>query len=289
VWPASPALGAPGSYIGPLTTLSTLGSTVPANGDLNPYGIVTVPRTTGALRAGDVLVSNFNNNANVQGTGTTIVQVSPGGSVTQFAQVPEMTGGTGLTTALALTPSGFVIVGSLPTIGNMLTGDSAGALVVLDSSGTVVDTLSGGDINGPWDMTSVSEGPITTLFVTNVLNGTAAAGGATVDRGTVLRLVLRLVPGVPPVVLSENVIASGFGEHADPNALVVGPTGVGLGHNDTLYVGDTAGNRIAAIPNAMSRTTDDGTGLTVTSGGFLNGPLGLTIAPRRGHTDRQRR
>jgi hypothetical protein len=40
------------------------------------------------------------------------------------------------------------------------------------------------------------------------------------------------------------------------------------------------GHRIAAIPHALSRHHSDGTGNTVSAGGFLNGPLGLAIAPR---------
>ena len=54
-----------------------MASTVPDNGDVNPYGVAVVPRSTGNLHQGNVLVSNFNDKANVQGTGTTIVQVSP--------------------------------------------------------------------------------------------------------------------------------------------------------------------------------------------------------------------
>src|SRR5271165_1061262 len=53
-------------------------STVPANGDLNPYGVAFVPRHfdrgSGPLKHGDILVSNFNNSSNLQGTGTTIVR-----------------------------------------------------------------------------------------------------------------------------------------------------------------------------------------------------------------------
>src|SRR5215471_5173764 len=48
-------------------------STVPPNGDVNPYGVAFVPQGfqsgSGPLRAGDILVSNFNNSKNLQGTG----------------------------------------------------------------------------------------------------------------------------------------------------------------------------------------------------------------------------
>jgi DNA-binding beta-propeller fold protein YncE len=76
------------------------------------------------------------------------------------------------------------------------------------------------------------------------------------------------------------VIAGGFGEHTDPAALVVGPTGVGLAPSGDLYVADSVANRIAAIPSAMTRTTKLGHGgVTVSRGRFLNDPLGLAIAP----------
>lgn len=79
------------------------------------------------------------------------------------------------------------------------------------------------------------------------------------------------------------MIADGFGEHTDPNALVIGPTGVGLGSGGTLYVADSNANRIAAVPDAMTRTSAlGGGGMTVSKGGALNDPLGLTIAPDGG-------
>src|SRR6516162_4954935 len=55
------AAAAPVPFIGPFNNVQTLASTVPKNGDVNPYGTAVVSRTTGALVAGDVLVSNFNN------------------------------------------------------------------------------------------------------------------------------------------------------------------------------------------------------------------------------------
>ena len=58
------ALASDHSFPGRFPTVTPIGSTVPANGDLNPYGIVTVPRSTGSLVRGDLLISNFNDAKN---------------------------------------------------------------------------------------------------------------------------------------------------------------------------------------------------------------------------------
>lgn len=266
--------------------LKTIASTVPGNGDVNPYGLVVVPATTGALSSGNLLVSNFNNAANLQGTGTTIVQISPDGDVTQFAQIDAATlpgpcpGGVGLTTALVVLKTGWVIVGSLPTTDGTAATAKAGCLIVLDSNGTVKETFSGHGINGPWDMTASDSGGSVSLFVTNVLNGTVAGGGNVVNRGTILRLDLKIQNGSNPRLQSVTTVGSGFSEKTDPDALVIGPTGVHLGvdsSSTTLYVADSINNRIASISNALSRTSSAGTGTTITSGGALNDPLGLTV------------
>lgn len=298
---AAAAQAAPRSFIGGFTP-QRLASTVPAvNGDLNPYGIVTVPRSVGSLHQGDLLISNFNNSvppAGQQGTGTTIVQIPPNdrnlnpGSAPLFAHIDASNlpgpcpGGVGLTTALGVTSSGFVIVGSLPTSDGTAKTAKAGCLLVLNSDGKVLETIAGGPINGPWDMTTVDHGLFTTLYVTNVLNGTVAATkdftqrGPEVDRGTVVRIQLLTVPGVRPVVLDEDVIGTGFPEQTDPSALVIGPTGVALGADGTLYVADTVKSRIAAIDDATFREAPaEHAGRTVFAGSPLNGPLGMTLAP----------
>jgi hypothetical protein len=273
-------------FIGLFSTTTSLGSTVPSNGDVNPYGIVTVPRSVGSLVRGNILISNFNNSENLQGTGTTIVQMTPQGSLTQFAQIDPKTlpgacpGGVGLTTALAILPRGFVVVGSLPTANGHASTAQAGCLIVLDSSGNPVQTISGAPINGPWDMTSTGDGANTTLFVTNVLNGTVASGETPTDGGTVVRIRLHTSARHAPQVTAIDVVAEGFPERTDEAALVVGPTGVGLGDGGTLYVADTQQSRIAAIPDALHRSTPlGGGGETVATGGYLNSPLGLTVAP----------
>jgi len=275
------AASASDTFIGNLHTVTPIASTIPANGDVNPYGVAVVPRSTGRLQAGNVLVSNFNDKANVQGTGTTIVQVTPGGQQTLFAQIGPLSnnacpGGVGLTTALVALRSGWVIVGSLPTQNNgKLSG--FGCLIVLDQWGHVRETFTGHGIQGPWDMTALDLGGISELFVSNVLGG--ILGPANPDGGTVVRLIITSGRFRLPHILKSTQIGSGFPARTDPAALVVGPTGVGLGSNGTLYVADTDSSRIAAIPHAVFRFSDDGSGRTVTRKGALMNPLGLAIAP----------
>ncbi len=263
--------------------VATLGSTVPANGDVNPYGVALVPRTVGNLVEGRFLVSNFNNAANQQGTGTTIVQIAPDGSMQLFAQIDPNSvscpGGIGLTTALVALRSGFVVVGSLPTADGTSATAQAGCLIVLDSNGHVVETISGHHINGPWDMAAFDGDEAFVLFVTNVLNGTVAAGGNVVNEGTVVRMLFVISGQGTPKLLDSSIIASGFPERTDPAALVIGPTGVAFDQETgNLLVADSLDNRIAAIPNALVRPHATGTGVTVSSGGALNDPLGISLA-----------
>jgi hypothetical protein len=274
------------SFVGGMNSITQVASTVPRNGDLNPYGVAVVTQSKDRLHKGEILISNFNSKANTQGTGTTIVETGRDHSIRTFAHIVHSglpgacPGGIGLTTALAILPGDWVVVGSLPTTGGDPATSKAGCLLVLNAEGRVVETFHGHGINGPWDMTAVSSGRTSFLFVSNVLNGTVAAHGKVVHMGTVIRLVLFSPPnGKPPVLISRNTVGSGFAERTDPAALVIGPTGAGVGADGTLYVADTLNNRIAAIPDAMFRTDSAGTGMTVTRNGGLKGPLGLAVAP----------
>jgi hypothetical protein len=270
---------------------STVPTTGSEAGDVNPYGVAVVPASVGRLHQGAVLVSNFNNSNNQQGTGSTIMQMSPSGQQSIFATISltsrqRCPGGVGLTTALAVFRNGTVVVGSLPTNGpnaGTSAGEQAGCLIVLNSTGKVVRTISGGHINGPWDMTGAQVGDDAVLFVTNVLNGLSPMAPPTtvVNGGTVVRVVLDLRTYR---VDSETVIANRLPERNDPAALVVGPTGVGLGFGGAvLYVASTENNHITAVPAPFFlQGPFFGPGFTVTSGGSLNAPLGLTVAPN-GH------
>jgi hypothetical protein len=277
-------------YLSQLQTGAQIASTVPAKGDVNPYGVAVVPASAGLLTAGNVLVSNFNDKANVQGTGTTIVQVSPAGKTTLFADLAKLPagmacpGGVGLTTALGILPGGWVVVGSLPTTtGGALPGlEPAGCLIVLSDQGTVAETITNKNIVGPWDMAVSSTATSAQVFVSNALGGNTSTHDGTPVTGncTVVRLDFSLSAGSPPSLTSATAVGSGYPWKADKTALVLAPTGLALGHNGTLYVADTQTNTITAIPQALTRTAAEPatTGL-LSAGGALDAPLGMTMAP----------
>ena len=278
------------AFIAPLKTATTVVSTVPANGDVNPYGIAFVPTSVGRLQAGQMLVSNFNAEEsakeNGQGTGTTIDEISTAGKVSLFAKVAAGTlpgpcpGGVGLTTALNVLPGGYVVVGSLPTTNGKTATAKYGCLIVLDSEGKAIETIASPDIQGPWDSTAVSEGEKTTLFVSNALNGGAAVGVHTIDNSTVVRLEIDSGEHETPIVRHETVIAKGIPWVDSAEALVLGPTGLALAPNGTLYVASTQDNRILAISQAATRTTPaEHGGTVVAEGGHLKEPLGMVLAP----------
>jgi hypothetical protein len=263
-------------------------STVPPNGDVNPYGVAVVQHTSGNLIAGDVLVSNFNNSANLQGTGTTIMEIAPNGAANLFAWIDagslpgQCPGGVGLTTALVVLRTGWVIVGSLPTTDGTAATAQAGCLIVLNNQGAVVETITNILINGPWDMTALDEESTASLFVTNVLNGTVAANGAIVWGGTVVRINTTQSTTAMPAVQSMTAIGSGFAERTDPAALVIGPTGVALAPDGTLYVADSLNNRIVSIGDAVNRSSSAQNGQTLSNAAVLNDPLGLAVRATKG-------
>ena len=274
----------------------TLTSTVADNGDQNPYAVVIAPVSAGTIQKGDVLIDNFNNLSNLQGLGSTIIDFDPATKKTRlFAEIPRNTpqcpGGIGLTTAMTMLKTGWVIVGSTPSQDGTTRTKGDGCLLVLDPNGKLVDVWSGPDINGPWGNMAVSDsGSTATVFVSMAgfdvpgpqIRDPETGFPVTVAKATVLRLVLSIPDGQKPVIKSRTVIAHGFGQRADRSAFLIGPTGLVLAPDNTLYVSDALGNRIVAVPDATTRATSAGTGREVTSGGLLQRPLALIEAPN-GH------
>jgi hypothetical protein len=274
----------------------TLATTVADNGDLNPYAVVVAPVSAGKIHKGDVLVDNFNKVSNLQGTGTTIVDYNPATKKTSlFAELPQhlpqCPGGVGLTTAMTMLQSGWVIVGSTPSTDGTTRTKGDGGLLVLDSNGQLAAVWTGTNINGPWgNIAQIDHGSNATLFVS--MSGFDVPGPfvrdpitrypVTVKKATVLRIELSIPEGKPPVMTSQTVIGSGFAQRANLDAFLVGPTGLALGPDQTLYVSDGIGNQIVAIPDAVTRTNSGGTGRLVTKDGLLRRPLALVLAPN-GH------
>jgi hypothetical protein len=286
----------PRSYLETVHRHATRASTIADNGDTNPYAIVVAPVSAGRIHQGDILVDNFNNLSNLQGTGTTIVDYDPSTrKTTLFAKLPQhlpqSPGGVGLTAAMTMLKSGWVIVGSTPSADGTTRTRGDGALLVLDSNGQFVAAWTGPNINGPWgNIATIDNGTTATLFVSMAgfdVPGPDVRDPQTVHlfrikKATVLRLELSIPDGKPPEITSQTVVANGFSQRADKDAFLVGPTGLALGADHTLYVSDALANQIDAIPDAATRTTSAGTGRVVTKDGLLQRPLAMVTAPN-GH------
>ncbi|HUA52135.1 MAG TPA: hypothetical protein VMB81_08220 [Candidatus Sulfotelmatobacter sp.] len=274
----------------------TLTSTVADNGDLNPYAIVVAPASAGMIEKDDVLVDNFNNVSNLQGTGGTIIIYRPSTKETLlFAKIPQRLaqcpGGIGLTTAMTMLKTGWVIVGSTPSTDGTTATKGDGCLLALDPNGHVVAVWSGPTINDPWgNMAVIDKGDSATLFISMAgfglpgpdVRDEVTGYPVTVKKATVLRLEIKIPDGKPPELISQTVIGHGFSGRADRDNFLFGPTGLALGADNTLYVTDGMDNQITAIPNAVERTDSAGTGRLVTEGGLLAWPLAMTTT-RAGH------
>ncbi|HET6881477.1 MAG TPA: CHRD domain-containing protein [Pirellulales bacterium] len=272
------------TFAGTVATFTDAGavqtfSTVPGNGDVNPYGNAIVPAgfpTSGILQPGDTLISNFNNAGNTQGTGTTIIRITPSGQQSTFFTSAVQ----GLDTGLVVLRSGFVIVANVPNDGKG--GLLQGSLQVLDANGHLVETITDPTLLAdPWDLAVNDQGSSVQLFVSNV----SATTGA---NGTVTRVNLTIPPNGIPQVQSKLQIASGYATRLDANAFVVGPGGLAYDTaSGTLYVASQAEKvggvevgTIFSIANAGTTTSDNGKGTVVFADPVhLHGPIGLVLAP----------
>jgi hypothetical protein len=250
-------------------------STIPSNGDVNPYGVAFGPKTLpagGGLQPGDILVSNFNNSQNLQGTGTTIIRVNSSGQTSTFFTSP--TNQPGLSAALGILTNGFVLIGNLPTADGTSATVQAGRLSVLDRFGNFLGTIgSPSVVDGPWGMAVDDTGSGGTgtahVFLSNVLSG----------------VVSRFDITYAPASLSATalVLAEGFTHRTDPAALVLGPSGLAYdAANDTLYVASSTDNAVYQIPTASKTNSTVTATLFFSDTTHLHGPLDMAFLPN-GH------
>src|SRR6516164_7231724 len=256
---------------GPTRVVST-NPAIPNPGDLNPYGVAFVPAgfpLGGTINPGDVLVSNFNASSNLQGTGTTIVDVPPNAPLTLFfLGTPPL----GLTTALNVLQKGFVIVGNFPSPTGDCAAAGTGSILVIDKNGTNPPSSTITDmVQGPWDSALFDQGGTAKLFVANALSGAIVRYDLNVTDSDV-------------TVSKEKQIASGYKHFCDSVTFVDAPTGLVFDPSDNvLYVASTADNAVFAVNHAGGRDDDGGVGRIIYQDPVhLHGALGLAKAPN-GH------
>lgn len=248
------------------TTAVTIGSTVdPINGAVNPYGLAIAPESSGTIQRGDLVVCNFNDNANVQGTGESIIALSP-----QAGSQPR-----------AISESSSLLGCNALTVVDddaIWTADFASQNVLdVSASGAIEQTLMGSPFANPFGMIAVSQSDRTVLYATDATNGT----------------VIRITSGFGSV--HTDVIASGFAVNGGAPGSILGPSGLAYhAQHDRLYVVDGTNNTVVALRHVSTIPAGgvvvNGGGTTfggpfhhrarlVYSGAPLNGPISSALLP----------
>lgn len=252
------------SVLNTLTQEQTIGSTSPSTpADVNPYGLDIAKTTSGNISAGDLVVCDFNDPGNVQGTGTEIVALHAaiGSSPHLIAKSNTLTG----CNALAAAPNGNIWLAAFKANDNP----------VFTSSGGLVTALS----NGPWNHPfGEAFAPPGSFYVSNAGDGSLVR--VSVERGP---------------SFTFTVIATGFPVNGGKPGSILAPSGLSYqasgdilyvvdGTNDTLYaiddVSSVGANGIAVNANGQSFTGSSASDAHVVfSGPPLNGPISSAILP----------
>jgi hypothetical protein len=232
------------SILNQLDEITTIGSTVdPTNGDQNPYGLDVAKVNNGKFKAGDVVVCNFNNAANVQGTGTTIIALhpQPGSTPLHVAKDHSLLG----CTALALAPDDTIWASAFAANDNP----------ILTAGGQLVSTLGNGPWHGPFGQAfSPHAGPF----------GVAAFYESNASNGTIVRI------NITNTNFTFDTIATGFAvNHGKPGS-ILGPSGLQYEpKHDRLYIVDGASNTLVAF----NRVSSIPAGGIVVHGKTFSGPF----------------
>jgi hypothetical protein len=240
----------PGPGVSPvlttLGTMQTIGSTVdPVNGDQNPYGLAIAPVTAGAQTAGDLIVCNFSDGANVEGAGSSIELLHPvvGAKPTRLIAHAALRG----CAALVDGPTGAPWVAAY----------SANDNPIVSPTGALVSTLSNPVWNGPWGQTfSGRSGPF----------GTSAFYASNAGDGSIVRI------NVTGGGFTFDKIATGFSVNHGQPGNILAPAGLTYQPaTDTLYIVDSNVNRVVALTGV---TNIPAGGVTVTGATFGGGSAG---------------
>lgn len=245
----------------------TVGSAVdPVTGDVNPYGLDIAKVTSGKIEAGDLVVCDFNDSSNVQGTGNAILTLDPivGSVPRSLVHSTELLG----CNALATAPTGPIWAASF-----------ADDNPIFSASGALLNTLEGGPWRHPFGETFAPpfhgmSAPA--FYVSN-------AGDGSLVRVTVL----------PGPAFRFTIIARGFPINGGAPGSILAPSGLNYeSSDDRLYVVDGQNNALYAIDN-VSQVDANGimvhdlafTGKdanrahVIFHGAPLNGPISSALLP----------
>ncbi len=261
-----------------LTTTAVIGSTVdPTNGDQNPYGLVYVNAKPfgghNVLKKGDLVVCNFNDQANVQGNGTTIEYMSSttGSSPTRLIQDPSLKGCASL------------VINSFDETYSANSGakDAVGVSAV----GKIVQTLkNSGLLVEPWG----------SVYIPSQTGYPPGDGLWVADASSGKIIRINLGTGGKP---TYTPVISGFAVNHGVPGSILGPSGLQYNpKNDTLYAVDGVTNTVVAFAHAYNDifqansivVGSDGKTFTgpkakdaklIYSGQPLDGPISSTLLP----------
>jgi hypothetical protein len=278
---ATTARNSPLTTIDRLSRIAVVGNTafiVDAHGktiavDANPYGVTIVPtgitasKTPGALKAGDILVSNIGAND----TGTTLVRFPAGrGPGTLFNSVANP-GTKGPNAEAFNTLSGNVWVANA----------SGNDVQVFTPGGHVLLTITNPLFHKPWGLAfnhgtpNPHDGSVGAFFVTNIAD-------ATIDR-------IDILPGQRAPTFRVSQIGQLTRSGPETKIAVTWVPSLrlhGTLYSDVLLAIDGAANRIAVYANSSTRNTGTARsmdkGLTAFQGNPLNAPIGLSLNPLNG-------
>jgi hypothetical protein len=213
-----------------------IGSTIdPKFGQTNPYGLTVAASTTGDFTAGDLVVCNFNDKKNVQGTGFTIVALhpKPGSKPLLVSSSKTLLG----CAALALSPSDDIWASAF----------AANDVPIISAAGKLEGNIKGKPFKHPWGQVFAQPKTGSPVFY-------VSDAGA----GTIVRINLGST-------FTFDVIAKGFAiNHGKPGSIFA-PSGLAYDPSvDTLYIVDGTNNTVVAFNNV---TTIPSGGIVVQKGG----------------------
>jgi hypothetical protein len=257
------------SVLATLNTATTIGSTVdPVTGDQNPYGLDVAPVDSGLIHQGDLVVCDFNDSANVQGTGNAIIALAPqpGSSPRPVITNAALLG----CTENVQTHTGAIWV----------TAFVAPDVAIVSSAGNLVNTLRGSPFTAPFGITMARD---------DTGNGDPVFYESDATTGAIVRI------RASRSGTQTDVIATGFAVNNGVPGTELGPGGLQYEpSHDRLYIVDGANNtvvelrHVSTIPAGGIMVGTNGTSFSgpfahrarlVFSGSPLNAPISSALLP----------